>query len=68
MFLDEQIQMLQKAGAKGIKLLGAGGGGFLLIILNPGEKEEFKNKIGESQCRDITITDIGARVQKVGSN
>jgi len=67
-FLDEQISMLQKAGAKGIKLLGAGGGGFLLIILNPGEKEEFKNKIGESQCRDITITEIGARVQKVGSN
>ena len=66
--LDEQVTKLRNAGAKGVKLLGAGGGGFLLVVLNPGEKEGFKQRMGHNLCRDITISDSGVLIQKVGSD
>jgi D-glycero-alpha-D-manno-heptose-7-phosphate kinase len=66
--LDEQISTIQNAGAKGVKLLGAGGGGFLFVVLNPGEKEAFKKRMGHNLCRDISISDSGIQIQKVGSN
>lgn len=66
--LDEQISTLKKFGAKGVKLLGAGGGGFLLVVLKPGEKARLKGEMGHNLFRDITISDSGILVQKVGSN
>ena len=56
------------AVAVNIQLLGAGGGGFLLVVLSLGEKEEFKQRMGQNLCRDITISDNGVQIQKVGSN
>ena len=43
--IDKMYEKGMKAGACGGKLLGAGGGGFLLFYVRPDEKEEFVKKM-----------------------
>ena len=45
--IDEQYEKAIKAGALGGKLLGAGGGGFLLFYVPMGKKEKVKNALRE---------------------
>lgn len=45
--IDEIYARGIKAGALGGKLLGAGGGGFLLFYVNPSQKEQVKNAMKE---------------------
>jgi D-glycero-alpha-D-manno-heptose-7-phosphate kinase len=51
-----------KAGAKGVKVMGAGGGGFLALWINPEEKEEIKNRLRDLLVVPIAITDTGSEV------
>ena len=41
-FINEKISLAKKLGATGCKLLGAGGGGFILIFAPPEKHEEIK--------------------------
>lgn len=43
--IDEQMDLLKKNGALGMKLLGAGGGGFIFVVLPRGKKEAFINRL-----------------------
>lgn len=45
--IDEIYKMGLKAGAIGGKLLGAGGGGFMLFYADPGAQDKIKNKLGK---------------------
>ena len=42
-FINEKISVAKKLGAIGCKLLGAGGGGFILMFAPPEKHEEIKN-------------------------
>jgi D-glycero-alpha-D-manno-heptose-7-phosphate kinase len=43
--LDEVFDSCLRAGAVGGKLLGAGGGGFLLMFVPTGVRDEFFNRV-----------------------
>ena len=60
--LEELRQKCLKAGAKGVKIMGAGGGGFLALWINPEEQEKIKKKLGELLVVPIAITNSGSEV------
>jgi D-glycero-alpha-D-manno-heptose-7-phosphate kinase len=41
--IDQMYQMAREAGAIGGKLLGAGGGGFMLLFVPPERQEKFRS-------------------------
>jgi D-glycero-alpha-D-manno-heptose-7-phosphate kinase len=59
--LDSEIEDLQEAlnsaGSLGSKLLGAGGGGFLLALLGPGEADRAL-RLAHSQGRKAVLVDL----------
>lgn len=59
--INELYNRLRTAGASGGKLLGAGGGGFLLVYVPQGRQEYFFNKITEP-CIRIRISEKGVHV------
>ncbi len=60
--LEELRQKCLKAGAKGVKIMGAGGGGFLALWINPEEREKIKKNLGELLVVPIAITNSGSEV------
>jgi len=46
-FIDEYYEKAMKAGAIGGKLLGAGGGGFLLFYVNEGQQEKVRESLSD---------------------
>ena len=44
--IDELYAAARRAGAIGGKLLGAGGGGFMLLFVEPGLRQQVKNAVG----------------------
>jgi D-glycero-alpha-D-manno-heptose-7-phosphate kinase len=49
-------------GAWGGKLLGAGGGGFMLFLVHPNRQEEFRRRFGDGRASVVHIEDDGAVV------
>jgi D-glycero-alpha-D-manno-heptose-7-phosphate kinase len=45
-YVDEAYEAARSAGAYGGKLLGAGGGGFLMIFADPSRHERIREKLG----------------------
>jgi D-glycero-alpha-D-manno-heptose-7-phosphate kinase len=45
--VDELYDRAIRAGATGGKLTGAGGGGFLLLFVEPGRQTEVRESLGE---------------------
>jgi D-glycero-alpha-D-manno-heptose-7-phosphate kinase len=60
--LDDWYIRGKNAGALGGKVLGAGGGGFILFWLKKGEREEFINKLGAATVIPFKICHEGATV------
>ena len=52
-------------GAYGGKLLGAGGGGFVMFLLNPTEVHRFRAEFGTNNVIPVKFTDTGSVVTKV---
>jgi len=50
------------AGAEGGKILGAGGGGFLMFIADKDRHEEIKHSLSELQCVDFQLESEGPTV------
>lgn len=67
---DDHISSLYerglKAGAYGGKLVGAGGGGFLLFIVDPDKRSKVKNALGELREIEVDFDYNGSSIIYVG--
>ena len=64
-WIDEKYERALKLGAKGGKLVGAGGGGFLLLIAEPEKHENIARELGLRKV-DFKFSQSGSRVIFVG--
>ena len=53
--IDELYEFCLKQGAFGGKLCGAGGGGFLLMIVPPECRARFEDAVGPSRCMPFRV-------------
>jgi D-glycero-alpha-D-manno-heptose-7-phosphate kinase len=60
--VDEWYSAARKAGAMGGKLLGAGGGGFLLVMAPPERHEAIREAVGRPRELAFKIDRRGSRV------
>lgn len=60
--IDEWYEAARRAGAQGGKLLGAGGGGFLLLMCEPDRKEAIREALGRPREITFQIDRRGSRV------
>lgn len=60
--IDEQYERAVKAGALGGKLLGAGGGGFLLFYVPKGKQEAVKDALKEQMYVPFKFENEGTKV------
>ena len=60
--IDEIIEKTMESGALGAKILGAGGGGFLLVCHEPGQREYIKKKLDFLRALDFEICLDGASI------
>ncbi len=61
-FVDEVYESAMKAGALGGKLLGAGGGGFLLLFAEPALQPNIKEKLGKLLHVPFQFEDSGSQI------
>jgi D-glycero-alpha-D-manno-heptose-7-phosphate kinase len=62
-YIDEIYGKALKNGALGGKLLGAGGGGFLLLYAEPYQHERLKKTLGDLLCIPFEFENNGCRIQ-----
>lgn len=60
--IDSYYEKARAAGAIGGKLLGAGGGGFLLLYVEPENQAKVINALGELFCLDVKLDNAGSRI------
>lgn len=60
--IDEYYERALKAGAIGGKLLGAGGGGFLLFFVEPGEQEAVAEELKDLYQLPFKFENAGTRI------
>ena len=66
-YIDKIYENAKAAGAVGGKILGAGGGGFLLLYCNEEKQEIVREAIGLKEI-DFRITNHGSRVVYIGED
>lgn len=60
--IDEIYETAMRAGAYGGKLLGAGGGGFLLIMIRPELKQKLCEKLRKLTCVNFRFDFTGSKI------
>jgi D-glycero-alpha-D-manno-heptose-7-phosphate kinase len=60
--IDEIYEVGLSAGALGGKLLGAGGGGFMLFYISPERRAELRKRLRNLLCVPFNFSDQGSRV------
>ncbi|MEQ8850662.1 MAG: hypothetical protein RIB32_02655 [Phycisphaerales bacterium] len=60
--IDEWYTAARKAGAQGGKLLGAGGGGFLLVMAPPEKHEAIREAVGRPRELEFKSSRLGSRI------
>jgi D-glycero-alpha-D-manno-heptose-7-phosphate kinase len=60
--IDNYYEKARAAGAIGGKLLGAGGGGFLLLYVEPENQANVINTLGDLFCLDVKLDNAGTRI------
>ena len=60
--IDEIYEEGRRAGALGGKLLGAGGGGFMLFYIPPARREELRSRLKRLLCVPFTFHSRGSEV------
>lgn len=60
--IDKYYQTAKKYGAVGGKLLGAGGGGFLLFYVEQKNQQKLMNQLADLYCLPIEFDDSGSRI------
>jgi D-glycero-alpha-D-manno-heptose-7-phosphate kinase len=59
---DDLYEIARKAGARGGKIAGAGGGGFLLLYCPPGDQEHLRRTLGHLQELPFNLGQDGSKV------
>jgi len=60
--IDNLINTAKSAGAIGAKLLGAGGGGFVLLFAPPAKQKKIKEKLKKLLLVPFKFEDLGSQV------
>lgn len=60
--VDEIYAAAMSAGAAGGKLLGAGGGGFMLFIVEPGKQAKVREALKDLVTVKIAIDNVGSKI------
>lgn len=60
--IDNMYDAAKSAGALGGKLLGAGGGGFMLLFVRPKDQLRVKEKLKKFLCVPFQIENLGSQV------
>ncbi len=60
--VDDFYQAARDAGAIGGKLLGAGGGGFMLLFVEPDNQPAVKERLKDLIRVDFSIDDVGSKI------
>lgn len=61
-FVDEIYEAAREAGALGGKLLGAGGGGFMLLFAQPEIQQKIKEKLNKLLYVPFQFHDLGSQI------
>lgn len=61
-FIDEVYETAIKAGALGGKLLGAGGGGFMLFFAEPDRQRNVREKLGKLLYVPFRFQNLGSQI------
>jgi D-glycero-alpha-D-manno-heptose-7-phosphate kinase len=64
--VDEWYAKARGAGARGGKLLGAGGGGFLLVFAEPDRHDAIRRALGRPRELPVGLDPLGSRVIFIG--
>jgi D-glycero-alpha-D-manno-heptose-7-phosphate kinase len=64
--IDDWYERALKAGASGGKILGAGGGGFLMVLCDPSKQERVRQELKELRCVPIGLESFGSKIIFVG--
>lgn len=64
--IDGWYDRAMAAGAFGGKILGAGGGGFLMVLCPPDKQERVKRELGELRPVQMRFDSFGSRIVFVG--
>jgi D-glycero-alpha-D-manno-heptose-7-phosphate kinase len=64
--VDEWYAKARAAGARGGKLLGAGGGGFLLIFADPDRHDAIRAALGKPRELPVGLDPLGSRIIFIG--
>ncbi len=64
--IDDLYNRAKNAGAYGGKITGAGGGGFLLLLVDPDKKEDVRKELNHLVEQDIKVETYGSRIVYVG--
>jgi D-glycero-alpha-D-manno-heptose-7-phosphate kinase len=66
--IDEYYERAIRAGALGGKLLGAGGGGFLLFFCEPHKQRELREELAELRELEFSMDPEGSKVVYIGGD
>ena len=61
-FIDDAVRRALEAGAAGVKLTGAGGGGFLLVICPMEQQRAVRRSLTDMQELPVKLDRLGSRV------
>jgi D-glycero-alpha-D-manno-heptose-7-phosphate kinase len=65
-FIDDLYNRAKNAGAYGGKITGAGGGGFLLLLVDPDKKGNVRKELDHLVEQPIKVETYGSRIVYVG--
>jgi D-glycero-alpha-D-manno-heptose-7-phosphate kinase len=60
--IDRMVAMALRAGAAGVKVTGAGGGGFLLVVCAPEHQRAVRHSLGTLKELPVGLDRLGSRV------
>ncbi len=64
--IDDLYNRAKRAGAYGGKITGAGGGGFLLLLVDPDKKEDVRKELNNLVEQSVKVEAYGSRIVYVG--
>lgn len=64
--IDEWYERARSAGASGGKILGAGGGGFLMVTCAPDKQARVRDELSELKLVPVELDAFGSRILFVG--